>query len=535
MSPREAAPAPRLPGYTFQSVLGGGGAADVYVYEQQLPRRAVAVKVLLPTVGDAEKSAFEREADLTARVSGHPSIVTVYQAGVTEDGREFLVMEFCSRPNLGQRYRTERIGVAEVLQIGVRLACAVETMHRAGIVHRDIKPANVLANDLGRPILSDFGIAAPVDDPQPAQGMSIPWAAPELLAAVPQAGPRADVYSLAATLYSALAGRSPFERPGGQNDAADLVGRIERGIPTPFTRDDVPARLRTVLARAMAADPSRRHAQAVELAMDLRAVEADLGLPLTPLDLGEESGALTVGGQPGVGVGDPDATRARGVHQVEAQPRTAVDADATRARTVTQVSPVAPGAPAFSGAPVPALDDDSTRMRPVRSVPPGQAPLVDPTQGVDIRVSVDPEPRQRRIGRLVAGIVSAVVLVAAVAVVVLVTRNPDRAENLDNDQMTAPAPTVGLTVPTPVGLTGVWQADGSVVFTWTNPDPQDGDSYLWGVRSATGLTQLQPVEEEQVTIRPEDLDDLAGQVCVEVSVVRADRRASTTPAEGCTP
>lgn len=495
MSPREAAPAPRLPGYTFQSVLGGGGAADVYVYTQQLPRRSVAVKVLLPSVGAAERSAFEREADLTARVSHHPSIVTVYQAGVTADGREFLVMEHCPRPNLGRRYRSERIGIAEVLQTGVRLACAVETMHRAGIVHRDIKPSNILANELGRPVLSDFGIAAEVDDPEPAVGMSIPWAAPELLAAVPRSGPRADIYSLAATLFSALAGRSPFERPGGQNDPAELVGRIERGVPTPLTREDVPPRLRTVLARAMAVEPARRYAAAVDLAMDLRAVEADLGLPLTPLDLGEDPA-------PGDAVWS------------------APDPDATRLRSVRQIDPA----------------DQATRMRPVHAVAP--TPAAAPAEQVDLRVQIDPEPRRRRPGRIIAAGVSAVVVLAAVAVVLLVTRDPNRGTNRDDDPLARPAQTVSATVPAPVALTGSRQPDGTVVFTWRNPDPQDGDSYLWGLLSSTGQTQLQPVDGTRITLGPEDLaglDDPAGQVCIEVSVVRADRRASTTPAQGCTP
>lgn len=507
MSPREAAQPPRLPGYTFSRVLGGGGAADVYAYQQQLPRRDVAVKVLLPSVDDAERSAFEREADLTARVSHHPSIVTVYQAGMTDDGREFLVMELCPRATLGQRYRAERFALAEVLRIGVQLACAVETMHRAGIVHRDIKPANVLFNDLGRPVLSDFGIAAPVDDHAPAVGMSIPWAAPELLAASPQAGPRADVYSLAATLFSALAGRSPFERPGGSNEAAELVGRIERGTPTPISRDDLPPRLRTVLARAMAVDPARRHAHAVDLAMDLRAVEADLGLPLTPLDLGDDTAAATA----------------------------AADPDATRMRPVRSVSPVPAAAPS-PAAPVAPVDQDATRIRPVHAVPPGNGahPDAPDASAVDVRVSVDPQPRRRRTGRVVAAAVSAAVVVAAVVVVLLVTREPNRGQNLDDDPLANPAPTVGLTVPTPIGLTGTRQADGSAVFSWRNPDPQDGDTYLWGLLRSTGQTQVQPVDEPGVVIPAADIADIEGQVCIEVSVVRSDRRASTTPAEGCT-
>ncbi|NKY12573.1 protein kinase domain-containing protein, partial [Cellulomonas hominis] len=343
---REASQPPHLPGYAVQRLLGSGGSADVFLYEQELPRRAVAVKVLLASVDAAGREAFEREADLTARLSHHPSIVTVFQAGVARDGRPFLVMEYCSRPGLGQRYRTERFGVPEVLQLGVRLASAVETAHRAGILHRDIKPGNVLTNDFGRPVLSDFGIAATVDAGGPAVGMSIPWAAPELLAAQPHGDARSDVYSLAATLFSALAGRSPFERPGGSNEAADLVGRIERGTPVAIARGDLPERLTTVLARAMARDPQQRHPRAVDLAHDLRAVEADLGLPLTPLDVPD------VPGEPaGSGAGpsaEPDATRVRTVHEVAPVPRTSVPAG----------TPVDVGAGA-----------ESTRLRPVVTVP----------------------------------------------------------------------------------------------------------------------------------------------------------------------
>ena len=95
-----------------------------------------------------------------AQLSHHPSIVTIYHAAIAADGRPFLVMEYCSRPGLAERYRQERISVAEALRIGIRLASAVETAHRAGILHRDIKPANVLTTDFGWPALTDFGIAA---------------------------------------------------------------------------------------------------------------------------------------------------------------------------------------------------------------------------------------------------------------------------------------------------------------------------------------------------------------------------------------
>lgn len=531
---REASQPPHLPGYAVQRLLGSGGSADVFLYEQDLPRRPVAVKVLLGSVDADAREAFEREADLTARLSHHPSIVTVHQAGVAGDGRPYLVMEYCARPGLGQRYRSERFEVAEVLELGVRLASAVETAHRAGILHRDIKPGNVLTNDFGRPVLTDFGIASTVDAGGPAVGMSIPWAAPELLAAAPHGDARSDVYSLAATLFSALAGRSPFERPGGPNEAADLVGRIERGAPVPFARDDVPDRLRTVLARAMARESQQRHARALDLAQDLRAVQADLALPVTALDVDENAG--------------PAGAAAAG---------TAAPADATRVRPVVEVAPhaapsaAAPGpaaAPSRPAAPVgPPLDlgsgPEATRLRPVVAVHPGAAPGAAPVPAAGTPADTGPElvaapvhevhpgsARRSRTGRVLAAVGSVLAIAAAVVAVVLLADRPEADPGpAAGTEFPGPASTLGQTVPAPTNLFGARQADGTVVFTWTNPDEQDGDTYLWGLRTATGEPQLQIVEEPTVTVTP----PAEGEVCIEVSVVRADRRASTVPAEGC--
>ncbi len=116
---REASQPPVIPGYEYVRLLGTGGFADVFLYRQQMPRRRVAVKVLLAaSLDDEARARFRAEADIMASLSHHPSIVTVYQADVAADGRPYLVMEYCSRPGLAQRYRAERMGVAEVLRIG---------------------------------------------------------------------------------------------------------------------------------------------------------------------------------------------------------------------------------------------------------------------------------------------------------------------------------------------------------------------------------------------------------------------------------
>ena len=126
---------------------------------------------------------FNAEADVLAHLSAHPAIVTVYQAGISADGRPYIVMEYCPG-SLAQRYRIERIPVDEVLAVGVRMASALESAHRAGLVHRDVKPSNILITTFGTPVLADFGISSSLQRATADEvlAMSIPWSAPEVVA-----------------------------------------------------------------------------------------------------------------------------------------------------------------------------------------------------------------------------------------------------------------------------------------------------------------------------------------------------------------
>src|SRR6185437_6313286 len=203
MATRLPSAPPTLPGFTYVRALGSGGFADVFLYEQNMPRRQVAVKVLLAEVVTSQvKQMFQAEANLMAQLSTHPSILTVYQASVSSDGRPYLVMELCSAA-IGQRYRSEPLSVPEVLSTGVRIASAVETAHRAGVLHRDIKPSNILTTAYGHPVLSDFGIAATLSeaDVTEAIGLSIPWSAPEVLLDETSGTIASEVWSLGATIY----------------------------------------------------------------------------------------------------------------------------------------------------------------------------------------------------------------------------------------------------------------------------------------------------------------------------------------------
>jgi tRNA A-37 threonylcarbamoyl transferase component Bud32 len=285
---------PVLPGFSYVHILGSGGFADVFLYEQNMPRRQVAVKVMLSElVNDQVRQMFQAEANLMAQLSTHPSILTVYQASVSGDGRPFLVMELCSSI-LSERYRRERIPVPEVLRIAIKIGSAIETAHRAGVLHRDIKPSNILTTAYGHPVLSDFGIASTLTTQreEDSVGLSIPWSAPEVLLDETSGTIASEVWALAATVYSLLAGRSPFEDPGGSNSSSDLMSRIARAKPQPIGRTDVPASLEAVLKRGMSRRPEARPASVLELVRELQTIEAELGVPQTPLEIAMDEWAL---------------------------------------------------------------------------------------------------------------------------------------------------------------------------------------------------------------------------------------------------
>lgn len=285
---------PVLAGFNYVRVLGSGGFADVFLYEQNLPRRQVAVKVLLSeVVDDSVRQMFRAEADLMAQLSSHPSILTVYQASVSSDGRPYLVMEFCS-PALADRSRRESIPVPEVLDIAVKIGSAIETAHRAGVLHRDIKPSNILLTAYGHPVLSDFGIASTLGESghQEIIGVSIPWSAPEVLLDETPGTVQSELWSLAATVYSLLAGRPPFSVADGSDTPGAMTRRITNGRPQPLERSDIPPTLHRALLRAMSRDPKRRHGTVLELIRDFQASERELGAPETPIEVAMDDWAL---------------------------------------------------------------------------------------------------------------------------------------------------------------------------------------------------------------------------------------------------
>ncbi|MET0297583.1 MAG: serine/threonine-protein kinase [Microbacterium sp.] len=327
MATRLPSAPPILPGLAYIRPLGSGGFADVFLYEQNMPRRDVAVKVLPSDVRDADlRRMFNAEADVLARLSAHPAIVTVYQAGISADGRPYIVMENCP-DSLARRYRIERLPVAEVLAIGVRMASALESAHRAGVLHRDVKPSNILITTFGTPVLADFGISSSLlrETADEVLAMSIPWSAPEVVAEQTAGTIASEVWSLGATVYSLLAGHSPFERRDrGQNTKEQLRRRIARASYTDIPRTDVPASLQLVLAQAMSRDPAKRQPSAHAFAVALQTVQIEMGGSATPLEVPESEWAPPAGA---VDFAD-DALRGPARSTVEHVPRRKTRAEA---------------------------------------------------------------------------------------------------------------------------------------------------------------------------------------------------------------
>lgn len=277
---------PGIPGFSYVRPLGSGGFARVYLYEQDMPRRVVAIKVL-NKVSQA-REIFEREADAMARLSSHPSIVSIFEAGISLEGHPYLAMEYCPA-SMGALTKRRPAQLKDVLDTGVRMAGALETAHRTGVLHRDIKPANVLLTTLGRPVLSDFGIAQIIGDPEvdaEQVAMSVPWSAPEIVRLEDRGGIGSEIWSLGATLYSFASGYAPFEEnQREQNTRAKMIGRIGKAQYRPIPGAQGYGPLDGVLARSLQRNPNDRFGSAAEFGEALQALQRGYGYDVTSLEV----------------------------------------------------------------------------------------------------------------------------------------------------------------------------------------------------------------------------------------------------------
>lgn len=519
--------APVIAGLTHQRRLGGGGFADVHLYVQDNVSRLVAVKVLRDPATSAELAEqFRSEGTLMAALSEHPHIVTIHFAGIADDGRPYLVMAYLPGRTLDERYKQETVPLDEVLVLGVQLAGAVETAHRHQILHRDVKPANVLTTRTGRPALTDFGISVSRSWTQDSgmTGLSIPWAPPEMVVHAPAGDERADIWSLGATLFTVLAGHTPFHRAGEGNTQADLIHRIMNTAPPPTGRRDVPVEVERILARSMARDPGQRYQRAIDLAAALQDAQRALGQPVTQLEV-----TITeTGDQWADRLEQQDVhTRVRPRVIQAQQPGDSTRLRATRVREDGQaVGPAAPELEApqhtvvRSAGPRPTPFDPGPVGAPRAVYPP--APSAPTLQGPPV---VD-RPR-RRPGRVLVPVLLALALAAGVAVV-LVNRGTEPPVLPDTAAPSSAIVVPLQAVPAPEELEG--QLDGADVrFTWVNPDPQDDDQFRWRRTDVADVGLWQTTGDAEAVVTGVE------RACIEVELIRADARRSTTPSRSCYP
>lgn len=546
MARRPPSTPPHLPGFDHVKLIGSGGFADVFLYQQLHPRRLVAVKVLLgENVGNATAKAFTDEANLMAQLASHPSIVSIYEAGVAGDGRPYLVMEYLSKPNLQARHRRERFSEVDTLRIGIHVAGAVETAHRAGIIHRDIKPANILVTDYGRPALTDFGISATTADQM--AGLSVPWSPPEAFTVPPMQDARSDVYSLSATLYTLLTDRSPFEVPGASNGEIDVIQRIQQGALPPLGRSDVSPALEAALARAMSRNREDRPISALEFAHDLQRVQISLGLAPTAVDVIEEEAIEAEDDH------NEERTRFRGVTNIDAQ---ALSTDLPGLSTAASASSLRPAMtrldledatrmPTGASASTPLVAGwtpsgqetiDATRRPAAPATSPHGVPSAPALSDTLHRAPADavapapPVPSRRRRGVAIGIGVAAVVIVGVVGVTAVIAGGGKQTTS-PAARTPAPVDVVDDTQVPQVGDLAGRVEGASVVFTWTNPAPQSGDVYLWKPVVPGATATFMPVDAATVSVPA----DPTGRTCIEVVLRRANGSSATDGVQGCAP
>ncbi|QTA34205.1 Serine/threonine-protein kinase PknD [Streptomyces sp. CA-256286] len=206
--------------YRLGEVLGRGGMGKVWRAHDEVLHRTVAVKELTAGLYVAEADRLvlhartQKEARAAARIT-HPGVVTVHDV-IEYDKRPWIVMQYVDGPSLAdQAKESGEIAPREAARIGLHVLSALRAAHGAGVLHRDVKPGNVLLARDGQVLLTDFGIAAIEGDSTITRTGelvgSIDYLAPERVRGG-DPGPASDLWSLGATLYTAVEGRSPFRR-----------------------------------------------------------------------------------------------------------------------------------------------------------------------------------------------------------------------------------------------------------------------------------------------------------------------------------
>ena len=265
-------PPRRFGDYELLGELARGGMGVVYRARQVSLNRVVALKMILSGqfASESEIRRFRAEA-LAAAHLDHPNIVPIFEVG-RHQGHAFFSMKLIGGGNLAHRlgrYRDDHEAAARLM---ATIAGAIHHAHRKGIVHRDLKPSNILIDELGQPLIADFGLVKRASDASSLTASGALLGTPAYMAPEQISGeettPATDIYSLGAVFYQILTGRPPF-RGGGVAETLEQV--LERDpVPPRQLRSSIPRELEFICLRCLEKDPRKRYPTAAALAADLK-------------------------------------------------------------------------------------------------------------------------------------------------------------------------------------------------------------------------------------------------------------------------
>jgi eukaryotic-like serine/threonine-protein kinase len=287
--------------YRIMSLLGKGGMGEVYLGEDTMLGRKVALK-LLPAAFTSDQERLRRFKQEARAVSAlnHPNIITIYEIGQVNSAH-YLVTEYIEGETLRQQLRREPLSLNSALDIAVQVTSALGAAHAAGITHRDIKPENVIVRPDGLVKVLDFGLAKQAERPasslesgsEPESGANTQAPTKSRLSTAPgmvmgtaqymspeqvrglKVDHRTDIWSLGVMLYELVAGRRPFE---GET-ASDVIVEILRSNPLPVNKlnPSLPPKLGQMINRMLAKGREARYQSAAELSSDLRNLRRESG------------------------------------------------------------------------------------------------------------------------------------------------------------------------------------------------------------------------------------------------------------------
>lgn len=269
--------------YLVIKTIGEGGMANVYLAQDTILNRYVAVKVLRGDLADDEKFVrrFQREA-LSASKLSHPNIVEMYDVG-EDKGNYFIVMEYIDGKTLKSLIKKRgALTLPEVVDIMTQLCSAIMCAHDSYIIHRDIKPQNVLILEDGRVKITDFGIAMALNSNELTQTNSVMGSVhylPPEQANGSGSTIKSDIYSLGILMYELLIGKVPFK---GDNAVEIAIKQMKEPIPSICSHNpDIPQSIENIVLKACAKNPKNRYDSVKEMYDDIKNALTEDGLKQT--------------------------------------------------------------------------------------------------------------------------------------------------------------------------------------------------------------------------------------------------------------